>query len=203
MSVITESTVKGTHSLADQYISSKGSGRKLTDNQKVDIVIQKQLRPTPTSTNQNIAKDYGVSTNLVSKTSIESLNPEQQALYQKRARELGINALALTQNAIDKAEQLVALADKPSHLGGVVAAMGKANEIYRLETGQSTSNVNVNIIEHLNREIVNQIKLAKAYPDEYEMPDRQGVKEQANQYLGQEYDESELTCLALLDDENT
>lgn len=66
----------------------------------------------------------------------------------------------------------------------------------------SPKNTEVNvqiIIGSINKEVTDRIKLAKAYPDEYEMPDAQGIRDKVAEYCG-EYDESELTCLALLDE---
>lgn len=119
--------------------------RKLTDNQKVEIVIQKETRPTATSTNYNIAAQFDVSTDLVNRINYEALTPEQKHLYELKRSELKYHAFELTSNAIKKANQLVNQATATRDLSGIVAAMGKANEIYRLETNQPTTITQQNI----------------------------------------------------------
>ena len=151
--------------------------RKLTDNQKVEIAIQKEIRPTPTSTNINIANQFGVSKDLVNRISKDKLNEQQKALFEKRMRNLKYDALELTTNAIAKANELVERAENASHLGGVVAAMGKANEIYRLETNQSTSNVAVlDVAQIINKSLQTAAKLHRADPSE-PLPNRAEIVE--------------------------
>lgn len=116
-----------------------GNVRKLTDNQKVELVLQKELRPTATSTNYNIASQFQVSTDLVNRTNKDTLTQRQKELYEQRKQQLKHDALELTSNSIKKANELVNIASSPNHLSGVVAAMGKANEILRLENGEPTS----------------------------------------------------------------
>jgi hypothetical protein len=117
--------------------------RKLTDNQKVEIVIQKELRPTPTSTNVNIAQQFGVHPSLVAHTSFDSLNDEQKKLYAIRVDNLKYDAMEVTSLALQKNKELVKMASSASHIGGVTAALGKAYEIFRLQENLSTSNVSV------------------------------------------------------------
>jgi len=171
----------------------QGGGRKLTDNQKVEIAIQKEIRPTPTSTNLNIAHQFGVSKDLVNRISKDKLNEQQKALFEKRMRNLKYDALELTTNAIAKANELVERAENASHLGGVVAAMGKANEIYRLETNQSTSNVQVlDVAQIINKSLQTAAKLHRADPSE-PLPNRAAIVENYAQLCarnGVEPDES-------------
>jgi hypothetical protein len=149
--------------------------RKLTDDQKVELVIQKELRPTPTSTNNNIASHFGVSPGLVAHTNVDTLTPKQRALYEQRKRELSYHALKLTDNAIKKANDLVNEATSANQLSGVVAALGKAHDIYRLETNQSTANIAVlDVASLINKTLEIAVKLHKADHTE-PLPTRQEI----------------------------
>lgn len=124
-------------------VIGQGGGRKLTNNQKVDIAIQKELRPTPTSTNVNIAAQFGVSKDLVNRISVESLNPQQKLIYEQRINALKSDAIDVVYEGLQKSKTLINKADSPNHLAGVTASVGKAYEIYRIETNQSTANINI------------------------------------------------------------
>lgn len=119
--------------------------RKLTDNQKVEIVLQKELRPTPTSTNKNIAEEFGVHPSLIAHTSYNSLTPDQKALYEKKRQELAIHAFDLTFDSVVKAKSLVQLATGVKDLPAVMGAAKIGNDIYRLETNQPTTITQQNI----------------------------------------------------------
>lgn len=155
----------------------QGGGRKLTDHQKVEIAIQKEIRPTPTSTNVNIANQFGVSKDLVNRINPDSLNPRQKELYEQRVRNLKYDALELTTNSIKKANELVNTATSANQLSGVVAALGKAHDIYRLETNQSTSNVAVlDVAQIINKSLLTAAKLHRADPNE-PLPNRAEIVE--------------------------
>lgn len=138
------------------------------------MVIQKETRPTATTTNCNIAADFQVSTDLVNRTNYNTLTAKQKELYEVKRQELKYHAFDLTSNAIRKANELVNTASNASHLGGVVAAMGKANEIYRLETNQSTANIAVShIAQNFQLTLEQALDLHKANPTKYPLPTRQ------------------------------
>lgn len=113
--------------------------RKLTDNQKVELVIQKEVRPTSTSTNKRIAQDFDVSEGLVSHTNYESLTDTQKALYHQKVDDLKYHALDLTYDCVLKAKTLAKTATSIKDLPAIMGAAKIGNDIYRLETNQATS----------------------------------------------------------------
>jgi hypothetical protein len=121
---------------------AKGT-RKLTDKQKVEIVVTKQLKPRGTSTNVKLAAALDVKPNTIAKTKYETLTPTQKELYEKTIANLKYDSADLTANSIKKANELVALAETTKDLTGVVAAGKFAHDVYRLETGQSTQNTGI------------------------------------------------------------
>lgn len=141
----------------------QGGGRKLTNYQKVEIAIQKELRPTPTSTNVNIAAQFGVSKDLVNRISVDSLNPEQKRIYEQRISALKSDAIDVVYEGLQKSKTLINKADSANHLAGVTASIGKAYEIYRIETNQSTSNVAVlDVAQTINQTLQIAVKLHRA-----------------------------------------
>ena len=111
--------------------------RKLTDEQKAEIVLAKEIRPTQTSTNQNIAEEFDVSLGLVAHMKYEALTDRQKEIYNQKRADLKYLAQNLTYNAMTEANARVIRGD--GKLSEVVGAMKIANDIYRLETGQSTA----------------------------------------------------------------
>jgi len=117
--------------------------RKLTNNQKVEIVLQKELRPTATSTNKNIAIDFDVSEGLVDHLNYSVLTEKQKELYHTKRADLSIHAFDLTYAGVVKARQLLNKDATLKDLPGIMGAVKIGNDIYRLETNQSTSNISV------------------------------------------------------------
>ena len=183
----------------------QGGGRKLTDHQKVEIAIQKEIRPTPTSTNVNIANQFGVSKDLVNRINPDSLNPRQKELYEQRVRNLKYDALELTTNSIKKANELVNTATSANQLSGVVAALGKAHDIYRLENNQSTANIQVlDVASLINKTLEIAVKLHRADNTE-PLPTRQEIADNYAQLCaknGVQADET-LIDFSVLDDIET
>lgn len=111
---------------------AKGT-RKLTDQQKVDIVIAKKTKPRKTDTYGKLARDLDVAEITVRKTSYESLNSRQRDLYNETIVNLKYSAISLTAAAMEKSQKLVEMAESIKDLPGVVAAGKFGYELYRLE----------------------------------------------------------------------
>lgn len=94
------------------------------------------------------------------------------------------------------------------HSKGTQAATGAAIFIDKMRALRGDDainiNVNVNVLAVIDKEIRTLIDAKRGNPEGYDVIDRANVIEKAQEYcqlVGQEYDESELTCLALLEDE--
>ena len=113
--------------------------RKLTDEQKAEIVIAKETRPTATSTNCNLAVEFDCSESLVDHLNYKVLTERQKEIYNLKRAELKYLAQNLTYNAMQEANNRVIAGT--GKLSEVVGALKVAHDIYRLESGQSTVNV--------------------------------------------------------------
>jgi hypothetical protein len=149
--------------------TKQGSGRKLTDDQKAEIAVLKDTRPTATSTNKNIAKEFEVSMDLVNRINYTALSEEQKQIYNRKRDDLKYLAQNLTYNAMQEANSRVL--NGQGKLSEVVGAMKIANDIYRLETGQSTQNINDSLaltaIAQFRREVLDDLGAALDYLREY------------------------------------
>lgn len=148
-------------------------GRRLTDNQKVELVIQKEVRPTQDCTNVNLAQRFDCSMKTVASANYDSLTPEQKHLYQQRIQQLRYDAINVTSKAVRKMAELIDKADSPSHLGPVTNAFGKAYEVYRTEENLPSPDANAALIASvINSVIATQSKLHRAYPHQEEAPSK-------------------------------
>jgi hypothetical protein len=116
---------------------AKGT-RKLTDKQKVEIVVAKQLKPRGTSTNVQLASELDVKPNTIAKAKYDTLTETQKELYEQTIANLKYDSADLTANSLKKANELVQIAESTRDLAGVVAAGKFAHDVFRLETGQAT-----------------------------------------------------------------
>lgn len=113
------------------------NARKLTDEQKAEIVLLKDTRPTGSSTNKNIAGDFQVSVDLVNRMNYERLTDEQKAIYDRKQKDLKYHCQDLTFQSIIRAKEMLRL--PKTKLSEVMGAAKIGNDIYRLETNQATS----------------------------------------------------------------
>jgi hypothetical protein len=146
---------------ADSIMPAKGT-RKLSDRQKVDIVVQKQIKPKKTSTYAQLASTLEVSEATIKRTTLETLNERQRELYDETVRNLKFSSLSLTAKSIEKASELIGLATEARELAGVVAAGKFGHEVYRLETNQPTQIIQeqqfqlcISYIQSFTKEAVN------------------------------------------------
>lgn len=167
----------------------------LNEESKLAIVKEKRLQQ---KTQAQIGREYGVNRVTVATTTEDSLSDESKAQLESFDKQLD-------RIRNKTAKRIQEKLDADTLPASVYAPLLKvANDSYRLETNQSTVNISVNVIANINDDITRAIDLARAYPDRYAMPERAEIVERTQEYCQltqQEYDESELTCLALLDDD--
>jgi hypothetical protein len=120
---------------------AKGT-RKLPNKKRVELVIAKELKPRGTSTNESLALEFDIKPQTVRAITYNKLTDEQKALYAEMVADLKHEGLGLTTQALRKSQELVQLAENAKDLAGVVAAGKFGHDVFRLETGQSTSNIN-------------------------------------------------------------
>lgn len=122
-------------------ISALSSVRKLSDNQRAEIALLKDTRPTPKSTNKNIAADFGVSKNCIDKIDFNKLTDEQKAIYNQKRADLRYHCQDLTFNSILRAKEM--LNEPGTRLSEVMGAAKIGSDIFRLEEGSATANIAV------------------------------------------------------------
>jgi hypothetical protein len=112
--------------------------RWLTDNDKAEIILRKELRAHNKDTSADIARDLDCSVHTVTATSVRTVSSKVVALYEKKRAALAGLALDVTTEALSKGKFLIRNAKSEKSLSGI-AAVGKfADGVYRLETHQPT-----------------------------------------------------------------
>lgn len=130
--------------------------RKLTDKQRAEIALLKDVRPTSTSTNKNIADQFDVSEDLINRISYEKLTQEQKDIYNQQKADLKYHASDLTFKSIIRAKEMLRLPS--TKLSEVMGAAKIGNDIFRLEEGLATS-----IVQQTRP----PIEIALEYADKY------------------------------------
>lgn len=113
-------------------------GANITNNEKAEILLRKDLRRSTGITNKDIAKDMKLSDWAVSHTHLYNVSDEVLDLYEKKKERLAAKALDVTYVALEKSGELIQQATDPKSLSGIAAAGKFADAVYRLETGQPT-----------------------------------------------------------------
>lgn len=147
---------------------AKGT-RRLTDEQRADIVLLKDIKGESSSTNMELARMFSVSKNSIDRHNYEMLSDEQKALYERKRNDLGAEAFDLTLSALRKSKELVGLATV-SNLSGVVAAGKFGYEAFRLETNQPTQ-----ITQTTTSPVDQAISYARLLLQKLELEDARGV----------------------------
>ena len=111
----------------------------ISDHDRAEILLQKELTRQTGKTQVDIAKDFKVSQSFVAHLYKEDQTDEVISLYEKKREKLAAAALEVTLKALEKSGSLIDLADDPKHLSGIAAAGRFSDSVYRLETGQPTT----------------------------------------------------------------
>lgn len=110
----------------------------LSEHEKVDVLLRKELKEGLSETIQTIADSYNIDPQEVENIKYEKLSPQGRALYKKRVEMLESKALALTEAVLEKGLEMISKVEDPKSLAGM-AAIGKlADTIYRLENNKPT-----------------------------------------------------------------
>lgn len=113
-------------------------GPHLSDNDRANILIEKDLRREKNQTNEDIAIKLDIGLDTVVRTTKSSASPEVLDLYEKKKARLAEKALDVTMKALEKGEILIDKASDPKALAGI-AQMGRfADTVHRLERGDPT-----------------------------------------------------------------
>lgn len=115
----------------------KGS-RKLTNTERANLVVAKEMRGVTGKTTKQIAEENGVSPLYLSHLTPDNLPAESKKIYKKKMAKLEELAFATTAAALTKGKELIEQADNPKHLSGIAAVGKMADTVYRLETRQPT-----------------------------------------------------------------
>lgn len=193
MSVTAENIGNNTQSLPNLGRRTREGVASLTESERIAILQDRKLHKTQSE----IARERGINRITVARVNENQLSLEGKAKLDTFAEKLD----RIRHKASARIEEKI---DNDTLAPSIYPALLKvANESYRLETNQSTANINVNVLAVINKDVSTLLDAIKGNPHGYDVPTRQQIVEKAQEYCQltqQEYDESELTCLALLDE---